>query len=195
MGPTIIARNYADTLLALAQRHGGDEAVESYGRAIEEVALLLRSERKVRDFLETPRVDAESKKRVLRDAFQGRVPEHLLRFLLVVVEKRRQGLLPQIADEYRALVDELRGRTRAEITLATQPSDELQRELVATLERKLGRNVLPTFRVDPSIVGGTILRVGDQILDGSVRRRLSALRRRLLEARMPETPVVNSTLG
>ena len=113
----------------------------------------------------------------------------------MVVEKRRQGLIPMIADEYRDLVDTLRGRTRAEITLAAQPSAELQAELVTTLERRLGRAVIPTFRVDPAIVGGTILRVGDQILDGSVRRRLAALRRRLVEARLPETPVVNSTLG
>ena len=195
MGPTIIARNYAETLLTVAQRHGGDKSVDEFAGAIDDVAEMLRRDPRVRQFLQTPRIGLEDKKRAIRAAFGGRVPEHLLRFLLVVVEKRRQGLLPQIADEYRALVDELRGRTRAEITLATQPSEELQRELVQTLERRLGRDVLPTFRVDPSIVGGTILRVGDQILDGSVRRRLSALRRRLLEARMPETPVVNSTLG
>ena len=195
MGPTIIARNYAETLLTVAQRHGGDRAVDEFAVAIDDVAALLRGDARVRQFLQTPRIGLEDKKRVIRSAFGGRVPEHLLRFLLVVVEKRRQGLLPQIADEYRALVDELRGRTRAEITLATEPSAELQRELVSTLERRLGRAVLPSFKVDPAIVGGTILRVGDQILDGSVRRRLAALRRRLLEARMPETPVVNSTLG
>jgi F-type H+-transporting ATPase subunit delta len=195
MGPTIIARNYAETLLTVAQRHGGDAAVDEYARAIDDVAELLRRDARVRQFLQTPRIDLEDKKRAIRSAFAGRVPEHLLRFLLVVVEKRRQGLIPMIADEYRDLVDALRGRTRAEITLATQPSPELQRELVATLERRLGRDVLPTFRVDPAIVGGTILRVGDQILDGSVRRRLAALRRRLVEARLPETPVVNSTLG
>ena len=195
MGPTIIARNYAETLLALARRHGGEAAVDEYAVAIDQVGELLRAEPRVRQFLQTPRVDAEAKKRAVRSAFAGRIPEHLLRFLLVVVEKRRQGLLPQIADEYHALVDELRGRIRADITLANQPTPELQRELVTTLERKLGKTVVPTFRVDTSLVGGVVVRVGDQILDGSVRRRLAALRRRLLEVRLPEAPVVNSTLG
>jgi F-type H+-transporting ATPase subunit delta len=195
MGPAIIARNYAETLLALATRHGGDAAVDEYAVALDEVGELLRREPRVRQFLETPRIDAEAKKRAVRAAFAGRVPEHLLRFLLVVVEKRRQALLPQIANEYHALVDQLRGRIGAEITLAAQPTAELQSELVASLERKIGKKVVPTFRVDPGLVGGVLIRVGDQILDGSVRRRLAALRRRLLEVRLPETSVVNSTLG
>ena len=195
MGPAIIARNYAETLLALATRHGRDAAVDEYAVALDEVGELLRRDPRVRQFLETPRIDAEAKKRGVRTAFGGRVPEHLLRFLLVVVEKRRQALLPRIADEYHALVDQLRGRIGAEITLATQPTRELQSELVASLERKIGKKVVPTFRVDPGLVGGVLIRVGDQILDGSVRRRLAALRRRLLEVRLPETSVVNSTLG
>lgn len=195
MGPAIIARNYAETLLALATRHGGDAAVDEYAVALDEVGELLRRDPRVRQFLETPRIDAEAKKRAVRAAFGGRVPEHLLRFLLVVVEKRRQALLPQIANEYHALVDQLRGRIGAEITLASQPTPALQSELVASLERKIGKKVVPTFRVDPGLVGGVLIRVGDQILDGSVRRRLAALRRRLLEVRLPETSVVNSTLG
>ena len=195
MGPTIIARNYAETLLALAQRHGGAEAVDAYATALDDVADLLRREQRIQKFLETPRVDAEAKKAAVRQAFAGRVPEHFLRFLLILVDKRRQSLLGQIADEYRALVDELENRVRAEITVAAAPAPDFQREIVATLESKLGRTVLPTFRVDPSLLGGVMIRVGDQILDGSVRRRLVSLRRRLLEVRMPGAPVVNSTQG
>jgi F-type H+-transporting ATPase subunit delta len=195
MGPTIIARNYADTLLALAQRQGGDEAVDAYARAIDEVAELLRLEPRVREFLETPRVSLEAKQRAVRASFAGRVPEHFLRFLLIVVQKRRQALLGRIAVEYHARVDQLRGRTRAEITLSREPSPELRRELVTRLERKFAKTIVPTFRVDPSVIGGVIVRVGDQVLDGSVRRRLTLMRRRLLEARLPDTGVAHSTSG
>jgi F-type H+-transporting ATPase subunit delta len=195
MGPAIIARNYAETLLALARRQGGGAAVNKYAAALDEVAELLRREPRVREFLETPRVGEVEKKRVVREAFSGRVPEPFLRFLLVLVDKRRQALLGQIADEYRALVDDMENRVRAEITVAAAPTPELEREIVGTLERKLGHTVIATFRVDPSLLGGVMIRVGDQILDGSVRRRLASLRRRLLEVRMPGTPAVNSTLG
>jgi F-type H+-transporting ATPase subunit delta len=195
MGPTIIARNYADTLLALAQSQGGDEVVDAYARAIDDVAELLRREPRIREFLETPRVGVEAKQHAVRASFAGRVPEHFLRFLLIVVQKRRQALLGQIADEYHARVDRLRNRTRAEITLSREPSPELRRDLVNRLERRFAQTIVPTFRVDPSVIGGVIVRVGDQVLDGSVRRRLTLMRRRLLEARLPDTGVAHSTSG
>lgn len=195
MGPTIIARNYAETLLALARRHGGDETIDAFAHAIDDVADLLRREPRIRAFLETPRVDLEARKAAVRAAFAGRVPEYFLRFLLVVVEKRRQSLLPLIADEYRALIDQLRNRVRADITLPVEPAPDMQREIVATLERKLGQTVIPTFRVNPELIGGVVIRVGDQILDGSVQRRLATLRRRLVAAPLPELAAVNSTLG
>jgi F-type H+-transporting ATPase subunit delta len=185
MGPTIIARNYAETLFTLALRHGGDSTVDEYATAIEEVAELLRREPLVREFLETPRVGVESKKRALKASFQGRVPDLFLRFLLVVVEKRRQDLIRAIADQYHELVDEARGRVRAEIDLAREPDDRLRRTIVEALERRLEKTVVPTFRIDPSLLGGIVIRVGGQILDGSLRRRSAGLRRRLLEARVP----------
>lgn len=185
MASTLIARNYAETLLALAQRHGGDETVDAYGRAIDEVAELLRRERLIREFLETPRVDAEAKKRAIRASFGGRVPDLFLRFLLVVVEKRRQALLADIAQEYHALVDVARGRIRAEVTVADEPDDALRSDITAALERRFGRTVIPVFRVDPSLLGGVVIRAEGQILDGSFRRRVAGLRRRLLEAHAP----------
>lgn len=181
MGPTIIARNYAETLLLLAQKHGGNEAVDAYARAIDEVTGLLQSEPRVREFLETPRVGVEAKKHALRASLQGRVPDFFLRFLLVVVEKRRQALLTRIGAEYHALVDQLRNRVRAEIIVAREADAGLRAEIVSALERRLGKEVIPTFRVDPEILGGVVIRVADRLYDGSLRRRVSALRRRLLE--------------
>lgn len=184
MGPTTIARNYAETLLALATRHGGDPVVDEYGVAIQEVAQILRDEPLVREFLETPRVDLEAKREAVRASFGGRVPDLFLRFLLVVVEKRRQGLLPEIAEQYHALVDETRGRTRAEIVLALDPDEDLRNEIVAGLERHLGQEVVPSFSVDPSLLGGVVIRVGGQLLDGSIRRQMVGMRQRLMRAKV-----------
>jgi F-type H+-transporting ATPase subunit delta len=185
MGPTIIARNYAETLLTLAERHGGEQAVDAYGEAMEQVAELLHSEPRIRAFLASPSVGAEAKQRALRASFTDRVPELFLRFLLVVVEKRRQSLLGSIAHEYTALVDARRGRLRAEIRLPHEADETLRGEIVATLEKRYGRTILPDFRVEPELVAGVVIRVGDQILDGSFRRRVSTLRRRLHETRFP----------
>ncbi|MQA92492.1 MAG: ATP synthase F1 subunit delta [Gemmatimonas sp.] len=188
MGPALIARNYAETLLTLAKRHGGDSVIDEFGAAIDEVAELLRREPLVREFLETPRIDLEAKKKAIRGSFGGRVPDLFLRFLLVVVEKRRQALLQEIAEQYQVLVDEARGRVRAEIVLAHEPDDTLREEIAARLERRLGKRVVPSYRVDPALIGGVEVRVGGEILDGSVRRRVVGIRRRLLAVGLPGVP-------
>jgi F-type H+-transporting ATPase subunit delta len=182
---TVIDRNYAETLLALAQRHGGDPTVDQFGDALEELTRILAEERRVREFLESPLVELDRKKNALRKTLAGRAPELFIRFLLVVVEKRRAAHLRGIALKYRDLVDELRGRMRAEVTLARAPDAALEQEIRTGLERMLAREVLVQYRVDEKLIGGVVVRVGDQILDGSVRRRLGELRRRLVAVELP----------
>lgn len=190
MRAQVIARNYAETLLALAQKHGGRATAEEYLRHVEELAGLLEREPRIREFLETPRVTAGEKTQALRAAFAGRVPELFLRFVLVVVEKRRQALLREIAAAYAGLVDELAGRVRVSVAISHEPDEALREEIRRGLEARLGKAVIPTFTVDPELLGGVVVRVGDQILDGSVRSRAANLRRRLLESRLPEPAAV-----
>lgn len=184
MRSSVVARNYADTLLALAQR-SGPGAVDDFDRAMADMAAVLEREPRIREFLATPRIDAEAKKRALRASFGGRVPEPLLRFLLVVVDKRRQMLLREIAAAYHDRVDVIHNRLRARITLAEPPDDALRAEIVHALEQRLGTRVIASWETDRAMVGGVLVRVGDQILDGSVRNRLAALKRRLLSAELP----------
>ena len=185
MRAEIIARNYAETLLALAERHGGADGLDRFGAAIEGLAETLRSDPRLRQFLETPRVRPEQKKDALRQALAGRAPDLFTRFVLVLVDKRRQGLLPEIALAYRDLVDARMGRARVDVTISHQPDAALQEEIRGALEAQLGRTVIPTFRVDPELLGGMVLRLGDEILDSSLRSRAAGLRRRLMEAQMP----------
>jgi F-type H+-transporting ATPase subunit delta len=184
MRAEIIARNYAETLLELAQRHGGAATVEEFGRAFDEVAALLE-ERRVREFLATPRIPAAARKEALRKALSGRVPELFLRFVMVVVDKRRQTLLGAIAESYRERVDELMGRVRVRVDISHAPDAALQDEIRRSLEARLGRVVIPTFTVNPELLGGLVVRVGDEILDGSLKNRADHLRRRLMEVDLP----------
>lgn len=185
MGPTVIARNYAETLFDLALRHGGEATVDEYLAAIDDVAGILENEPLVRDFLDTPRVSLEAKKRALEASFRGRVPDLFLRFLTVVVEKRRQAVIGEIAEQYRRLVDEARGRVRAEVVLAREVGEEFRREIVARLEQRTGKAVAAEFSVDPSLIGGVVVRIDGEVLDGSLRRRASGLRRRMIRAKLP----------
>ncbi|HEV2148306.1 MAG TPA: ATP synthase F1 subunit delta [Longimicrobiaceae bacterium] len=180
-----IARNYAETLLALAQRHGGLATAQAYLGAIEDLATLLEREPRVREFLETPRVSREQKQQALRATLAGRVPDLFLRFTLLVVEKGRQGLFREIALAYRDRVDELLGQVRVQVAISHEPDALLQEEIRRALEARLGKKVIAEYRVDPELLGGLIVRMGDEILDGSVRSRAAHLRRRLLETRLP----------
>ena len=184
MRAQIIARNYADTLLELARRHGGERTVEEFGRAMELLADTV-ADRRVREFLSTPRVDAAERKEALRGALEGRVPDLFLRFVMVVVDKRRQALLPDIATEYRDLVDALAGRVRVQVAISHAPDPALQEEITRALSGRLGKTVIPTFTVNPELLGGIVVRMGDEILDGSIRTRAAHLRRRMMEAALP----------
>ena len=178
MSRMAVARNYADTLLALADRT--DEAEAWLGHA-EEMAALYTEVPSFRAFLETPRVSLADKRDVIRSVFDDRYPEAFVRFLLVVLEKHRQSLLPEIEIAAREMVHERTGQVRAAVTMTVDPDPELRAEIETALGRVLGREVTADFRRDPSLVGGMIVRVKDRVMDGSVRRQLQLMRRALIE--------------
>ncbi len=170
--PTI-ARNYAEALLALAGKAGD---IEGWGRMLQDVAAMVRDDRAVRRFLDNPRLSADEKCTVLRQALQDRMPRLFVRFLESVIKNRRQSLIPAIGTEYAMLLDERLGRVAAELTLARAPQAGEVEAITAALATSVGKPVVATVRVNPEILGGVIVRIGDTLRDGSVRRRLAALR-------------------
>lgn len=172
-----IARNYASALFELGAR--GDRA-EAYGSALAVVADLLEEVPRFQQFLETPRIGPEEKKRVVRQVLQDRIPSQVLHFVLLVVDKRRQGLIREMSAEYHALLDARLGRARVDVTVARDPDAEEREEIRSQLSRILGREAIPGFQVDEGLLGGIVFRSGDTIFDGSVRGRLQRMRRQLL---------------
>jgi F-type H+-transporting ATPase subunit delta len=179
MRETTVARSYAEALLELAQ---ADDAAELYAAELRQIVQLVESEADFRFFLETPRVELRDKKRVLREVLEDKIPERLMRFLLVVVDKRRQRVLPEIAVEFDKLVDEQLGRLQVDVTTAQDPDAKARASIKKHLDTLFGMEVLPRFRADPRIIGGVVVRVGDRIMDGSIRHRLQGLRRSLLRS-------------
>jgi F-type H+-transporting ATPase subunit delta len=157
--------------------------VEEFGRAADQLAELAADPR-TREFLTTPRVSPDQRREALTRALAGRVPDLFLRFVVVVLDKRRQGLLAEIAEQYRTLTDELFGRVRVRVTISHEPDAALQQEIERSLEARLGKDVIPTFTVDPELLGGLVVRLGDEILDGSVKSRAVDMRRRMLGAQL-----------
>lgn len=177
MNDTTIARNYAETLLVLAQRA---KDLRGWGALITQVAEAMGQNPKLRLFLESPRVSAQDKNAVLGTAFKDRMPRNFLRFMQSLVSHRRQMLIPQIAREYLDLVDAAEGRIHARVVVARETPDDEKAAIAKHLSRLFAKDVVPHLTVDPSIMGGVIVHVGDTVLDGSVKKRLASLKRRML---------------
>ena len=181
-----VARNYAETLFELASRN---ESIQEYGEARGMVAGLLEDDARFRTFVETPRIDDEAKKDVIRKVFRDKAPKQVINFVLITIDKRRQTLLREISEEYSLLLDDHLGREHVEVIVA-RPLDDTTASVVSErLSKMLGRQAIPHIRVKPEILGGLVVRTGDMIYDGSVRRRLEGLRRRLLTVRIPSEQV------
>jgi len=177
MRDTTIAKNYAEALLELARRA---EDPAGWGKLMRDVANGMQEDITVQHFLESPKVSEQQKNEVFFQAFGDRVPRHFLRFLQTLVRKRRQMLIPEIATEYDKLLDIHEGRLHANVTVAREASAADATRIGEQLSRVMGKNVVPHMNVNPAILGGVVVKIGDTVMDGSVRRRLARLKGHML---------------
>jgi F-type H+-transporting ATPase subunit delta len=105
-----------------------------------------------------------------------------VRFLAALIKRGRQGLIGPVAKEYLGLVDVKQNRVHAGVVLARAPDEKLQKAIASRLSAVFGKTVVPHFREDRAILGGVIVRIGDRVMDGSLRRKLVSLRRQMLGA-------------
>lgn len=180
MRATTIAKNYAEALLVLAQKA---KDLDGWGAAVNGVVAAIESDARLRNFLAAPQISAPEKNKVIARAFAGKLPALMVKFIQKLVLNRRQMLLPQIAVEYGNLVDEATGRIHAQVTLSRETSEADRNALAAQLSKAFARTVVPHIDVNPAILGGVVVKVGDRVLDGSVRKRLKTLKSRIVSAR------------
>ena len=171
-----IARNYAEVLFDLGERSGN---TARYVDLIDAVAAAVEQTPRVQAVLMSPKVPKAEKARILGGALRE-TPREFVLFLQALVKRGRQQLLREIATQYLVLLDQKLDRVRAGVTLARMPDERVKKTIQEALSRQLGKQVIPAFTVDPEILGGAIVRVGERVLDGSVRRRMTKLRRQLL---------------
>jgi F-type H+-transporting ATPase subunit delta len=171
-----IALNYAEALFALGEKSG---RTAEYADLMDAVAHGIAAAPTVEAVLMSPRVTKAQKSALLAAALKG-APRAFVLFLQAIVKRGRQALFGEIAHAYEGLLDVKLNRVRAAVTLA-RPADEALRRVIADqLARVVGKQVLPHFHEDPALLGGMMVRVGDRVFDGSVRRRMTVLRRALL---------------
>ncbi len=184
-----IARAYASALFEVGERHGEAEA---YGAPLRGVADTFRADPRAPRFFDTPRIGREARREAIGRALEGRAPERFIHFVLLLLDKSRQALIPEIAEEYQLLLDERSGQHRVFVTLAREPDAETRSLIAERLSDLLGQAVRPEVTINPAILGGLIVRYGDRWLDASLRRHLVALKREMIHARLPGAPAASA---
>ncbi len=173
-----IARRYATALLELAAEAGAHERIYE---ELQDVAAVLRSSGELRAVLRNPVIRTERKRAILEELFAGRVSELLLQFLRLLVEKRREPLLPDIIAAYEELFFEYTNRLAVIARSAIPLDEELQERLIQTLSERTGKQVLLRPEVRPELLGGIQIQIGDTVYDGTLQHALQRLRQQLLQ--------------
>jgi len=167
------ARRYAEALLALAP---DERSIVSLRTSLEKLGPVF--DRVTIASLRDPSVPMKQRVEALGSALAGE-PVTVRSLLVLLLEKDRIALVPQVALAFGDLVDRREGVAKARITTAVPLEETEQRELVGRLERESGRKLRATFAVDPALIGGAKVQIGDHLIDSSVYARLAALGRQL----------------
>ena len=181
-----VTRSYAEAIVTAAGREGQLEAVIEDLEAI--ASDVFRAQPRFAALLGSPLVSAADKDRILVEVFQEKALPTVVRFLRVLNRHGRLGALPAIAREARALWDKQQNRRSVIVRSAVALDGEQRVALRDRLARMLAATPVVHHEVDPSLIGGLVVQVGDDVYDASVRNRLGRLRDRLIERKSHEIP-------
>lgn len=174
MRQTILARRYAKALFSLGKEKN---KLEQYNEALSSIAALYEEAPEVGDSLTNPLYPLEARQKVMEKIAQAAKADAILTaFLNLLLEKKRAGALPDIAREVQIMVDRDQNISHGEVVSAIELDSGLQEKIQATLEKITGNKVILETRVDPSIIGGIIAKVGDLVFDGSIKTQLNGLK-------------------
>jgi len=174
-----IARQYANAAFDVARTN---QRTEEFGRELQVFVDLVSTYADLRQALESVAIPRQSKRDLVAAVMErvGPSSAELRRLLELLADNDRFGLVVAVADAYRERAMEAAGVVKAEIVSATPLGDDRQAGLATALGRATGRRVEVTGRVDESIIGGVVAKVGGTVYDGSVSRQLERMRQRLM---------------
>jgi len=172
-----IARRYAKALLLIGKEDG---QTEIYREELNAFSELMEREGELNQALINPLYDTGARKKVLEAVLAKLSLSKVMNaFLLLLFEKSRVSFLANINDFYQNLADELKGVARASLVSATELSSETIEKIRSSLSQKTGKDIVLECAQDSSLIGGIVTRIGDLVLDGSIKTQLLNMRESL----------------
>lgn len=172
-----IARRYAKALLLIGKEDG---QTEQYRKELENIAKLMDQEKNLADTIANPlHIHGERKQVLQRVIEKMNVSKVMSAFMLLLFEKGRIGFIGSINDFYQMMADELKGVARASLVSASELTSDTIEKIRTALSKKTGKEVVLEVTQDPGLIGGIVTRIGDLVLDGSIKTQLLNMRETL----------------
>ncbi len=178
MSISVIGKRYATALLQLATEANAEDRI---ARDLADFAKAWDESRELRAAFENPSVSQTQRQAILKDlATRSAMHQHVRDTLLLLADRGRLRHVPEVAEAFEAMNEARSGKVRAEVTTAAPVGSGYLSELERALGEVTGKQVVLVHNTDPSLIGGVVTRIGDQVFDGSVRNRLAELKDELL---------------
>ena len=173
MAHTKVASRYAKSFLGLVAEKGKlDEAIQD----MELVQKTISENRELVILLKSPVVKTDKKISILESIYGKHLSEASMLFINLITKKRREGVLPEIADSFIAQYKAMKGITTAKVTSATVLSDDAKKKIADLVQKEVGGTVELSTEINPDLIGGFVLRIGDKQLDTSILNKVNKLK-------------------
>lgn len=174
---TTLAKRYAKAMVEIGQEQN---ALDKYGQDLTNIVDMMEDSKDFRELLLSPVFTKEDKKRIADEILQKADTDHMVaNFINLLIDRKRIDQLPGIELAFRQKVDDIRGITRGEVTSAEPLAEPELAKVADALSAISGKQVEITTKVDPSLIGGLVAKVGDMVFDGTIRTQLNQLKESL----------------
>lgn len=175
-----LAQTYAQAVYEIAAEKGLlDEVQEQLETVVETVAAHAE----LSTLLYHPLIPSQAKKETVTKIFTGELADFVSNFLLLLIDKRRESILPAIVSEYVRMANQVRNIQIAEVTTAQPITEEQRQALTAKLSQVTGSRIVLKTNIDEQILGGVVVKIGERLIDGSLVRQLQSLKASLLSSK------------
>lgn len=177
----LVIKRYATALFDIAKEK---EAIDAFEEQVKTIYEIIKQQPEFISLLDHKRISHEEKIKLLETTFEGRVNNELVGLLILLVTKKRQIYILDILQEFLRLVKEAKGQVKATLTSAIPLSNEQLAQIKAKLEKSTQKTIELETVIDKSIIGGMIIRVGDKVVDSSIKGKLNGLKSQLSNLRL-----------